>query len=97
MEVPIFAPNQVLDLDVVAMDRETYETGLLRIVVNITQAERAPQVVKLKLDNLNLEDLFDSHRLRNLKAVFKQTLWPQSSQDLHLTFLASALDQGRLC
>ena len=82
------------ELDVVAMDRETYQTGLLRILVNITTTQRAGRAVKLKVDNLNLEDLFDSHRLRNLKAIFKQTLWPESQIDLHLSFLASALDEG---
>ena len=76
------------------MDRETYQTGLLRILVNITTTHRAGRAVKLKVDNLNLEDLFDSHRLRNLKAIFKQTLWPESQKDLHLSFLASALDEG---
>ena len=92
--VPPREVGRVVELEVVAIDRDTYQTGLLRVLINITQGDRAPRAVKLKLDNLNLEDLFDSHRLRNLKAVFKQTLWPDASDDIHLSFLASALDQG---
>jgi hypothetical protein len=46
----------------------------------------------LSMGNLMIflqEDIFDSHRLRSLKSIFKQDLWPQSSEDLHLTFIAS--------
>ena len=89
--------GEYLELDVVALNELTYEYGLLRLSINVTspdEDERAMFAVKLKVDNLNLEDVFDAHRLKNLKSVFKDRLWPQSGDDLHLTYIASAVDVG---
>lgn len=89
--------NELLELDVVATNKGTFETGLLRLVVNVSgdpYSLAAPYSVRLKIDNLNLEDIFDAHRLRNLKSLFKHSLWPEAAPDLHLTFIASSLDVG---
>ena len=54
-------------MDVVALNHGTFDTGLLHLVMNITQGgenEVAHRCVRLKIDNLNLEDIFDAHRLR---------------------------------
>ena len=75
-------------LAVVATNRETFETGLLNLTVNVTAANLATTAkfnIKLKIDNLNIEDVFDPHRLKNLKSLFKDRFWPQSSSDLHLS------------
>ena len=50
--------------------------------------------IKLKIDNLNIEDVFDAHRLKNLKNLFKDQFWPQASSDLHMTDIASSLEVG---
>ena len=81
--------NHVYHLDVVSTNRETFETGLLKLIINITNksdtSSAALYNVKLKIDNLNIEDIFDAHRLENLKNLFKNQFWPQSQDDLHLT------------
>ena len=54
-------------MDVVALNHGTFDTGLLHLLINITQGEEsevAKRCVLLKIDNLNLEDIFDAHRLR---------------------------------
>ena len=59
-------------MNVVALNHGTFDTGLLHLVINITQGgdnEVANRCVRLKIDNLNLEDIFDAHRLR-LKLIF---------------------------
>ena len=84
----------ILELDVVALNLATFETGLLRLVLNITAQDQALNSVRLKVDNLNLEDIFDGHKLRSLKGLFKHRLWPESILDLHMTFIASSLDVG---
>ena len=60
-------------MEVVALNLATFEYGLLRLGINITRPiePRAEFAVKLKIDNLNLEDIFDAHRLKNLKGLFK--------------------------
>ena len=50
--VPPREVGRVVELEVVATDRDTYQTGLLRVLINITQGDRAPRAVKLKLDNI---------------------------------------------
>ena len=95
--VPPDQPGLSIDLDVVALNQITSEYGLLRLRVNITEAAGEPpagSAVKLKIDNLNLEDVFDVHRLGNLKALFKNHMWPGSKPDLHLLKISSALDLG---
>ena len=45
-------------------------------------------------DNLNIEDVFDQHRLENLKNLFRKQFWPRSQNDLHMTSIASSLELG---
>ncbi len=82
----------------VAINKNTYEYGLLRLGINVTEDEASDHAaefaVKLKIDNLNVVDMFDAHRLRNLKALFAKHLWTESESDLHLVYIASAVDLG---
>jgi Sarcoglycan alpha/epsilon. len=48
----------------------------------------------MKIDNLNVEDMFDSYRLNRLLDVFRRELWHESKNDLYVTFLASAVHLG---
>ena len=97
--------KEVFNLDVVATNRDTFETGLLKVVINVTSSSVGPAGpsstpgaasfnVKLKIDNLNIEDIFDPHRLKNLKSLYTEQFWPESKADLHLTFIASSLEVG---
>jgi len=88
--------NEIYQLSVVATNRETFETGLLNLTINVTATTQstAKYNIKLKIDNLNIEDVFDAHRLKNLKNLFKDQFWPQASSDLHMTDIASSLEVG---
>lgn len=48
----------------------------------------------MKIDNLNVEDMFDVQTMDNLKDVLRKQLWKDSQDDLYLTFLASAVEMG---
>jgi hypothetical protein len=54
----------------------------------------ATHEVQMKIDNLNVEDMFDSYRLNRLLDVFRCELWHESESDLYVTFLASAVHLG---
>ena len=87
---PVVPPraNEIYHLAVVATNRETFETGLMNLTVNVTATSlgaTAKYNIKLKIDNLNIEDVFDPHRLKNLRSLFMDRFWPQSSSDLHLS------------
>lgn len=93
-------PGLAFEIDVVAINKNTYEYGLLRLGLNVSDEEKledgyqAERCVKLKIDNLNAVDMFDAHRMRNLKSLFGRHLWPESEPDLHLAYIASAFDLG---
>ena len=79
----------------VAVNRATFEYGLLRLALNVTDdAAPARRAVRLKIDNLDVADLFDAHRMRNLRALFTRNLWNGSRHDLYLAHIASAVDLG---
>ena len=50
--------------------------------------------VKMKIHNLNVEDLMDEVKRNRLLDVFRDVLWPESTTDLHMVELQSALAAG---
>ena len=69
----LYPDKQLIEMQVVALNHGTFDTGLLHLIINITQGDEhevANRCVRLKIDNLNLEDIFDAHRLR-LDTIFR--------------------------
>jgi hypothetical protein len=56
--------------------------------------EPAARQIKLKIHNLNLDDLMDEQKQIKLLEIFRKILWPASSLDLHFVELYSALAVG---
>lgn len=50
--------------------------------------------VQMKIDNLNWVHLTDPGRVENLKNIFRLDLWPESKNDLHITFMESVIKMG---
>ncbi|CAH0555433.1 unnamed protein product [Brassicogethes aeneus] len=84
-----------VSLDVVALNRKTYETRVEQIKINIAEKlNPALYEVYLKINNINVEDMFDVERMEALKDIFRKELWKDSGTDLYVTYLNSALDIG---
>ncbi|XP_038219549.1 alpha-sarcoglycan isoform X2 [Zerene cesonia] len=84
-----------ITLEVIGLNRQDYETR--RVLLNLRvepKGKMATHEVELKIDNLNVEDLLDEHRMTRLKDILRTKLWTESSGDLYATFLASAIDLG---
>ncbi|KRT80087.1 hypothetical protein AMK59_8667 [Oryctes borbonicus] len=82
-------------LDIIGLNRKTYETKRHQLVIVVVEKlSPAKYEVQLKIDNLNVEDMFDVDRMDRLKDVFKKHLWNDSEEDLYMTYLASAVDLG---
>ncbi|XP_031764263.2 epsilon-sarcoglycan isoform X2 [Galleria mellonella] len=82
-------------LEVIGLNRQDYETRRVLITLKVQPKEKmARHEVELKIDNLNVEDLLDEHRMSRLKDILRTKLWTESNQDLYTTFLASAIDLG---
>ncbi|KAJ9585970.1 hypothetical protein L9F63_020384, partial [Diploptera punctata] len=82
-----------LELEIVGLNRKNYETRRRVVHMNVQEKE-AKHEVQLKIDNLNVEDMFDSYRLNRLLDVFRHKLWREGVNDLYVTFLASAVHLG---
>lgn len=50
--------------------------------------------VQMNIDNLNWVHLTDPGRVENLKNIFRLDLWPESKNDLHISFMESAVNMG---
>nr|CAG4650920.1 EOG090X04W0 [Simocephalus serrulatus]SVE94195.1 EOG090X04W0 [Simocephalus serrulatus] len=82
-------------LDLIASNIFTFETSTKEVTIDIFPKEDpASRQIKMKIHNLNVEDLMDEHRYTKLLDVFRKVLWPESSLDLHLVELYSALAAG---
>ena len=81
-------------LEVLATNTETFHTSKLVVSLHTqTRADNRYQV-KLKIDNLNIEDVFDETRKGRLLNLFKTRFWPEAADDLHLSFADSAIKVG---
>ncbi|XP_066903971.1 epsilon-sarcoglycan isoform X2 [Halyomorpha halys] len=90
---PVNQPN--FKLDIIGINKDTYESLHKTIHLNVTEKQDiARYEVHLKVDNLNVQDLFDSHRLQKLLNIFMDVLWKSSKNYLYVTFLASAVKLG---
>lgn len=84
-----------IQLEVIALNRKTYETR--HEIVNLQVSDKlnpAKYEVHMKIDNLNVDDMFEVDRMENLKDIFRKTLWRESENDLYVTFLLSATELG---
>ncbi|CAG9835668.1 unnamed protein product [Diabrotica balteata] len=87
--------NENIPLEVVALNKKNYETRVENINIIISEKlNSARYEVLLKIDNINVEDMFDVDRMEALKNVFRKELWKNSAYDLYVTFLNSAVDLG---
>ncbi|XP_046614545.1 epsilon-sarcoglycan isoform X2 [Neodiprion virginianus] len=83
-----------LTLEVVALNKNNYETRHKILNFNVLKkVNPAKNEVRLKIDNLNVDDLFNATRIDQLLDIFKNDLWKDAS-DLYVTFLASAIEMG---
>jgi len=82
-------------IQIVATNRHTFQTGQLVLNIHVENEPSQPKSeVQLKIDNLNIEDIFDKHRIQRLMGIFKQRFWLEAFEDIHLTFADSAIELG---
>nr|CAG4642465.1 EOG090X04W0 [Evadne anonyx] len=90
-------PNleSTVKLDLVALNLLTFDSPTQEITLEITQKQvPARRQIKLKIHNINIEDLMDQQKISHLLDVFRIVLWPESAHDLHLVELQSAILAG---
>ncbi|XP_076240253.1 sarcoglycan alpha isoform X2 [Calliopsis andreniformis] len=86
--------QKYFQLEIVGLNKHTYETRYKVLDMNVLEKENLTKYeVHLKIDNLNVEDMFDRNRTEKLLDIFRTNLWKDAS-DLYVTFLASAVELG---
>ncbi|XP_055920384.1 epsilon-sarcoglycan isoform X2 [Eupeodes corollae] len=83
-----------ISLDIVALNRQNYETRKNVLSIYINHKFPSPNVIQMKIDNLNWVHLMDPGRVENLRNIFRKDLWPESENDLSLVFMESAVNMG---
>ncbi|XP_032294026.1 epsilon-sarcoglycan isoform X2 [Drosophila virilis] len=91
---PGSAAGKSLHLDLVALNRQNYETRQMVISLFVAHKFITPNVVQMKIDNLNWVHLMDPGRVENLRNIFRKDLWPSSKEDLSVVFMESAINMG---
>ncbi|XP_046812631.1 epsilon-sarcoglycan isoform X2 [Lucilia cuprina] len=85
---------KTITLEIVALNKQNYETRRSELLLKIQSKFHAPNVVQMKIDNLNWVHLMDPGRVENLRNIFRKDLWPESDADLSLVFMESAVNMG---
>lgn len=86
--------QKYFQLEIVGLNKHTYETRYKVLDMNVLEKENLTKYeVHLKIDNLNVEDMFDRNRTEKLLDIFRKKLW-KGAADLYVTFLASAIELG---
>lgn len=86
--------RKYFQLEIVGLNKHTYETRYKVLDMNVLEKENLTKYeVHLKIDNLNVEDMFDRNRTEVLLDIFRKRLWKDAT-DLYVTFLASAIELG---
>ncbi|XP_035789555.1 alpha-sarcoglycan-like isoform X2 [Anopheles albimanus] len=81
-------------IEIIALNRMSYETKRLVLILAVHHKPVAKHVIQMKIDNLNWVHMMDPGRIENLKNIFRNDLWPESRSDLHIIFMDSAVKLG---
>lgn len=86
--------QKYFQLEIVGLNKHTYETRYKVLDMNVLEKENLTKYeVHLKIDNLNVEDMFNRNRTEQLLDIFRKKLWKDAT-DIYATFLASAIELG---
>lgn len=82
-------------MDLVTVNKHNYhiQSHILSLYI-ARKTTYAVNTVQMKIDNLNWVHLTDPGRVENLKNIFRHDLWPESKNDLHISFMESATKMG---
>ncbi|XP_033249962.1 epsilon-sarcoglycan isoform X1 [Drosophila miranda] len=86
--------GKALSIEVIALNRQNFETRITDLAMSVCQKFPTPNVVQMKIDNLNWVHLMDPGRVENLRNIFRKDLWPSSKEDLSVVFMESAVNMG---
>uniref|UniRef100_A0A182MDQ9 Dystroglycan-type cadherin-like domain-containing protein n=1 Tax=Anopheles culicifacies TaxID=139723 RepID=A0A182MDQ9_9DIPT len=91
---PLRTADTRVPIEIIALNRLTYETKRLVLILAVHRKQPAKHIIQMKIDNLNWVHMMDPGRIENLKNIFRNDLWSESRSDLHVIFMDSAVKLG---
>lgn len=86
--------GKMIHLDIIALNKQNYQTRQVVLSIFLAHKFPSPNVIQMKIDNLNWVHLMDPGRVENLRNIFRKELWPECENDLSLVFMESAVNMG---
>lgn len=86
--------NKRIEIEIVALNKQTYDTRRIIIPFEIVKKVSPANKIEMKITNMNWVHLTDLGRVENLKSIFTHDLWPESTSDLSIVFMESAVRLG---
>lgn len=86
--------DKKISLDIIALNKKTYETKAVVLDIWINSKLPAPNEIQLKIHNFNLIQLLEPAQITNLMNIFKYDLWTESHKSLRVSFIDSAVNLG---
>lgn len=87
--------NREIKLDAVALDQTTFETRHIVLSLTINHGIKYQKnTVQMKIDNLDWIEMMDPGRMEDLLSIYRNILWPESKNDLHVSLMESAVEMG---
>ncbi|XP_048524292.1 epsilon-sarcoglycan isoform X2 [Dendroctonus ponderosae] len=89
-------PEPVVHLIIVSLNRHKGYTVSVKPIDIEIQEKLNPALyeVNMKIDNLNVTDMFIGDHMNALKEIFTRVLWKNTDYEIYVTFLKSALELG---
>lgn len=86
--------NKKFEIEIVGLNQKTYETRVAIISFKVISKPKPINRIELKVANMNWYDVIESVEGNDLRKVISVHLWPESSKDLSVTFMQSAIKMG---
>lgn len=86
--------NRRIDIEIVSLNKQDYETRRIVIPMEIIAKAAPLNRIEMNITNLNWVHMTDLGRVKNLKGIFTDELWPESEKDLSIIFMESAIKFG---
>uniref|UniRef100_A0A8D8YKP9 Epsilon-sarcoglycan n=1 Tax=Cacopsylla melanoneura TaxID=428564 RepID=A0A8D8YKP9_9HEMI len=87
-----------ITLEIDGLSRIDYTSKRIMYEIDVIDKQVPPveNEVQIKISNVNVDDMLDRNgtRLHELEDIFRNSIWPESDNDLRTTFIKSATQMG---
>lgn len=83
-----------INIEIIALNKSSYDTLRIIIEMEIVYKPAPLNKIEMKITNLDWTNLTSVETVNNFKSIFTEELWKESSNDLSIVFMESAIKLG---